>query len=434
MATRCSVQGHPVVASNPVEYAARTVDGELDELLAALPAISIEGPRAVGKTATASRRAATAFRLDEPDVRDLLDADRGRLVAVPGSVLLDEWQRHPVLWDRVRRLVDDDPRPGRFLLTGSAVPLDAPTHSGAGRIVTLRMRPMSLAERAIETPTVSLGALLAGGRPPVEGSTRLGAADYAAAVVESGFPAIRGLAPRARRSQLDAYLDRLAERDFPDDGGRTVRDPAGLRRWMAAYAAATATTSTYETIRNAATRGDGTTPARSTTQPYREVLERLFVLDPVPGWAPPSNAVRRVNAPPKHHLADPGLAARLLGLDVDALLDPGRGQRMLGPLFESLVTLGVRVAAQAAEARVAHLRTKGGEHEVDLLVERADAGVVAIEVKLAGAVREEHVRSLRWLADRLGPALVDVVVVTSGSDAYRRPDGIAVVPAALLGP
>lgn len=150
---------------------------------------------------------------------------------------------------------------------------------------------------------------------------------------------------------------------------------------------------------------------------------------------------RPVAVPPKHHLADPALAARLLGADVDALLDAdplgpavARDGPLLGKLFESLVALGVRVQAQAAEARAKHLRTHGGEREIDLIVERADHRVVAIEVKLGGTVDQRDVRRLHWLASKLGPDLLDSVVVTTGPEAYRRLDGIAVVPAALLGP
>ncbi|NMO54824.1 AAA family ATPase [Actinoplanes sp. TBRC 11911] len=118
-----------------------------------------------------------------------------------GPVLVDEWQREPAVWDFVRRSVDRSPAPARFLLTGSATPTSAPTHSGAGRIVQLRVRPMSLAERALAEPTVSLGELLTGRRPAVGGSTALNLVDYAEEIVRSGFPAIRQLPPRARRAQ-----------------------------------------------------------------------------------------------------------------------------------------------------------------------------------------------------------------------------------------
>ncbi|MGW0506380.1 ATP-binding protein [Micromonospora sp. NPDC003241] len=421
-------------------YQLRSVDQELDELLGGLPAISLEGPKGVGKTATAQRRAATVFAMDDATQRELLTADPQRLDRAPAPVLIDEWQREPAVWDFVRRSVDRNPAPARFLLTGSATPTSAPTHSGAGRIVQLRMRPMSIAERALAEPTVSLRKLLTGQRLAVSGSTALGLVDYAEEIVRSGFPAIRQLPPRARRAQLDGYLNRIVERDFPEQG-HLVRRPDTLRGWLAAYAAATATTSSYNAILDAATPGETNKPAKTTTTVYRDVLSQLWLLDPVPGWLPSRSAFSRLGAAPKHHLADPALAARLLGVDVPALLDDSapdapvrRPGPLLGALFESLVTLSVRVYAQAAEATVHHLRTWDSRHEVDLIIQRADQRIVALEVKLSPSVSDDDVRHLTWLRGQLGDDLLDAAVITTGSEAYRRADGIAVIPLCLLEP
>jgi uncharacterized protein len=427
-------------SASEVVYIRRIVDGELDALITALPAISLEGPKAVGKTQTAIQRSATIHRLDDAAQYTIASADPGRLVRGTPPVLVDEWQRLPESWDLIRRAVDDDPRPGQYFLTGSATPTAQPTHSGAGRIVTLRMRPMTLMERGVGVPSVSLAALLSGRRAPVTGETTVSLETYANEIVASGFPGLRHLTGRALRAQLDGYISRIVERDFEDLGHR-IRNPAALRRWMTAYAAATATTASYETIRDAATSGESDKPAKTTTQPYRDTLERLWIIDPVLAWQPVRNPISRLTAPPKHHLADPALAARLLGADVEALLDAQplgppipRDGTLLGHLFESLVTLNVRVFAQAAEATVKHLRTRADLHEIDVIVERGDHRVVAIEVKLTRRVVDQDVRHLRWLADQVGDELLDSVIVTAGPAAYRRPDGIAVVPAALLGP
>ncbi len=157
----------------------------------------------------------------------------------------------------------------------------------------------------------------------------------------------------------------------------------------------------------------------------------------------PPEAALGVSYPksPKHQMADPAIAARLRGATIDTLLDGApagslgpRDSTLLGALFESQVALDVRVYAQALEARVAHLRLRNGDHEVDLIVERADQRVAAIEVKLTRAPSDADVRHLRWLQDRIGDDLLDAIVATTGTEAYRRRDGIAVVPAALLGP
>ncbi|MBI4727926.1 MAG: ATP-binding protein [Acidobacteria bacterium] len=419
-------------------YLGRVVDDELDSLVPSLPAIALEGAKGVGKTATAIRRAHSVRTLDDPAIREIIGADPSRVVSGDLPILIDEWQRVPESWDLVRRAVDDGAPPGSFLLTGSATPA-AGTHSGAGRIVRLRMRPMTLAERGCATPSVGLSGLLRGDRPAIEGQCSFSLENYASEICGSGFPGLRTFEGRALRAHLDGYLDRIIDRDFAEMG-LPIRNPAGLRRWMTAYAAATATGASYETIRDAATAGEHEKPAKTTVIPYRDILERLWVLDPVPAWLPTKNHIARLAAAPKHHLADPALAARLLGADVPALIEGrplgpsvARDTTLLGQLFESLAALSVRVFAQAAEATVGHLRTHGGDHEIDLIVERGDHRVVAIEAKLARTADERSVRHLNWLRDRIGDDLLDAVVITTGRDAYRRSDGIAVVPLALLG-
>lgn len=420
------------------DYRRRIIDEELDDVFTALPAVSLDGPKGVGKTATASRRASTIMTLDRRDRIDELAADPTYVDRAAKPLLIDEWQRLPATWDWVRRAVDRDYRGGQFLLAGSAAPVEAPMHSGAGRISSLRMRPLSLAERSSSAPTVGLKRLLAGDAVIV-GQTEWSLPDYVREIVSSGFPAVRTLTGRARRMALDGYLERIVERDFIEQGYR-VRAPDSLRAWLRAYAAATASTAAYTTILDAATIGDADKPSKPTTIAYRDVLTQLWMLDPVPAWHPSNVDLGRVSKAPKHHLADPALAARLMQLDeqdllaltANAMIGPQQGAA-LGRLFEGLVTLSLQTYAQAAEARVTHFRDLAGTHEVDLIVE-AGANIVAIEVKLAPVVQAKDVQHLLWLRERLGDRLADAIVVTTGDTAYRRPDGIAVVPAALLGP
>nr|WP_250649208.1 MULTISPECIES: DUF4143 domain-containing protein [unclassified Actinomyces] len=411
----------------------RTVDHELDELLPLAPALALDGPKAVGKTDTANRRATTTWFLDDAAQREVARADFSLASVPPGTLLLDEWQQLPQVWDSVRRQVDAGAPAGRFLLTGSATPVDATgTHSGAGRVLSLRMRPMGLHERGLVSPTVSLRDLLRVGRPAeIGGETSFVLGDYVEALTSSGFPGIMVAPGRLRRDLLDSYLTRIIDRDLPDQGYE-VRRPEVLRRWLAAYAAASSTTTSYSRLLDATTGGDGTQPAKTTTITYRDHLTRLWLLDPVPGWSPANSPIRRLQQAPKHHLADPALAARLLSLSAGSLLGPS-GVHMMGPLFESLVTLTVRVLAQAAEATVSHLRLRGGEREVDLIVEGVDGQVLGIEVKLAADVQDSDVRHLTWLREQVPERVSDLVVVTTGTAAYRRADGVAVVPLALLG-
>ena len=419
-------------------YIPRIVDRRLDEMLAGLPAVALEGPRAVGKTETALRRAHTVHRLDDEQQLELVFGDPSRLTEGEPPVLIDEWQRYPASWDLVRRHVDDRTKRSSFLLTGSATPSERPTHSGAGRIVTLRMHPLSLAERGLAEPTVSLGELLSGRRPPLAGGSEATLADYVHEIARSGFPGIRQLDQALRADLLDGYLDRAVDYDLGESGA-SIRDRQALRRWLTAYAAATATAASLTAVRKAAAADSGEPPSQPTATAYQRAIGHLWLIEALPAWLPTRNRLRRLAAAPKHHLADPALALRCLGLDDSALLE-GRSTEhpvphdgsLLGAMFESLVALSVRVYAHANRARTYHLRTHGGEHEIDLIIERSDGRVVALEVKLSATVKDRDIRHLAWLADRLGDELLDAAVITTGKEAYRRRDGIGVIPAALL--
>jgi uncharacterized protein len=428
----------PPVRDFVTSYVRRIVDDELDAVLPQLPAVMLDGPKGVGKTETALQRAQSVWRLDDPAQLAIIQADPAIVATDRPPVLVDEWQRFPAVWDAVKRAVDAGSAPGTFLLTGSAASRGS-THSGAARIVTTRMRPLSLPERGVCEPTVSLTDLLAGAREPVGGTTPLTVRDYTDEIVRSGFPGMRALSGRALRTQLDGYVDRIIDHDVPE-AGHVVRRPATLRAWLTAYAAAAGQAVSYEKVRDAATAGHGDKPAKTTTLPYIDVLTDLRILDPLPAWLPGLNHLHRLTKGPKHHLADPALAVRLLGLDAKALL-AGEGGRvalprdgvLLGGLFESLATMSVRVFAQHGEARVSHLRTYGGEHEVDLIVETGSGDVVAIEVKLSAAIGDDDVRHLNWLEHQIGGRVLDKIVLNTGPRAYRRPDGVAVVPLSLLG-
>jgi predicted AAA+ superfamily ATPase len=414
------------------------LDDLLDDLMPDLAAIAIEGAKGVGKSATCTERVATVVNLSNPQLRSAVAANWDYVTTVASPVLVDEWQLYPPVWDRVKIAVDDDPAGGRFLLAGSATaPLGARVHSGAGRIVSLRMRPLTMSERALVEPVVSLSALLGGSQVIPAGTSPVRFEQYVEEILRSGFPGIRSLPDRARDRQLDSYLLRIVEVELPENGV-IVRRPDALRRWLAAYAAATATTSAYTTILDAATPGEPEKVARATADGYRAHLERIFVLDPIGAWTPGFRPLKAMGTAPKHHLVDPALAARLVGVGKAGLL-AGEGRvagsgLWLGALFESLVAQSVRSYADAADARTFHMRADGGRREVDLIVERADQSVLAIEVKLSPIVTDHDVRHLHWLGREIGDGLIDKIVITPGDIAYRRDDGVAVIPLALLGP
>ena len=330
------------------DYLKRVIDYEIAQVFPQLPALCIAGAKGVGKTETAQRLARTTYQLDQVDTRTILQADPRIFLQQPPPVLLDEWQLLPETWDTVRRAVDAGACPESFLLTGSASPKPGvQTHSGAGRIITLRMRPLTLSERGITTPTVSLRDLFAG-EQAITGSSDLTASDYADAICQTGLPGFQQLTGRALRLAVDSYLRDVMDKDIFTQGYFT-RTPHTLRAWLRSYAQATATTASYAQILEGATAGEGDKPSSETTRTYRDFLTKLWILEPLEAWQPLGSGWKRLTSSPKHHLVDPGFAARLLDLESQDLLTPA-GANMYGALFESLAVLCVRVFAQALEA------------------------------------------------------------------------------------
>lgn len=242
-----------------------------------------------------------------------------------------------------------------------------------------------------------------------------------------------------RARLVRSYVESVLEHEVPELGF-VPRRADSLLQWVRAYAAASSTTASYTAIADAVP--DDQRASRATINAYRDVLGQLWMLDPVPSFPLSRNRLSELGRMPKHQLVDPALAAALLPATVGTLLDGSAGREftglrdgpLLGLLFESLVTLSVRVYAQALGLEVSHIRTARGDHEVDLVVHDATGRAIAIEVKLAATPGPLDMRHLNWLAERLGDDLVDRVVITTGPQAYRHPNGTAVVPLALLGP
>lgn len=421
--------------SNNPDYRPRIVDAELDERLAAVAAVVIEGPKACGKTAAASRRAASEVLLDiddnarraaELDPRLVLDGEYPRLI--------DEWQTSPGVWNQVRRRADDEPGPGRFILTGSAVPADDITrHSGAGRISRLRMRPMSLFELGASDGQVSLGGMLESTRAAAASAPDIGVPELAELVCRGGWPGLldAGL-DRAMRFSSD-YLDEVRRTDVQRlAGGR--RDPLRLLRFIRSLARNAAAGASLRTL--AADAGGDRGPLHiETASSYLDALERLFVVEELPSYWTHLRSRSRLRKSPKRYFADPSLAAAALRAGPDRLL---ADLEMFGFLFESLVIRDLRVYAQANDAEVYHYRDNTGL-EVDAVIETASGSWMAAEIKLGGrGAVDAAAASLLKLRDRVdisrAGAPAKLAVITGTGYGYERPDGVAVAPVTALGP
>jgi predicted AAA+ superfamily ATPase len=417
-----------------IDYRPRIVDRELADHLAASGAVVIEGPRGCGKTETARRAAASEVRLDVDDrARSAGLIDPSLLLRGDRPRLIDEWQLVPAVWDHARRAVDElGGQPGQFILTGSAIPSGATTrHTGALRFSRLRMRPMSLAESGHSSGEVTLGALLDGAEPRAA-DPGLTIDDLVERICVGGWPSLQGRSVAAASVVLRGYLDQVARVDLVRIDG-IARDPANIARVLRSLGRHVATRASARAI--AADVGGAEGPIDPhTALDYLAAMARLFVVEDQPAWSPAIRSRTLLRAAPVRHLTDPSLAVAALGAGPQRLL---RDVETLGLLFESLVIRDLRVYAAAQDAQVLAYRDST-DLEVDAIVERRDATWAAFEVKLGPGQVDDAARTLLRLAERVDverhgrPATLGVI--TGWGYAYRRPDGVAVVPIGTLGP
>ena len=415
------------------DYLARVADSVLEGRLRSAPAVLIEGPRACGKTTTARRWAASEVLL-ERGMASVSLASLGSLAVLEGDAprLVDEWQLVPDIWDMVRRETDRRGWPGQFILTGSAdPPADVRQHSGVGRVARLHMRPLSLFESALSTGAVSLGALFDGEECSAPAPS-LALEDVVDAVCRGGWPLCHGMDGDDAQDFVIDYLDELARVEVSAvDGAR--RDPAAVARLLVSLARNISSEAATTTLA-ADTGGEQPIDPR-TAAAYHTALERLFVVEDVPAWAPRLRSRSRLRGAPKRQLVDPSLAAAALGADRGRLLGD---LATLGLLFESLCVRDLRVYAQPLRATLSHYRDNTGL-EVDAILRRRNGDWIAVEVELGGrAAVDAAAASLRRLRDRTDPAAVGepkrLVVLTATGYAYERTDGVAVAPITTLGP
>lgn len=396
-------------------------------------AVLIEGPKACGKTETATQVAASAEYLDlNPSAAVAADVDPSLLLDGPTPRLLDEWQLVPAVWNQVRREVDRRQQPGQFILTGSAVPPDDHTrHTGAGRITRIQMRPMTLFETGHSTGELSLGALL-GGTPARSGEPGLSITDVAERIAVGGWPAIQHLDLQPALGAVRSYVDEIRRTDVSRiDGGR--RDPERILRLMQSIARNLSTAAAITTLA-ADTNGPDGTLKRDTVSDYLAALTRLKVVEEQPAWQPHMRSKYQLRKAARRHFVDPSIAvAALRAAPGDLLAD----LESLGFFFESLVLRDLRVYAQALDGEVSHYRDN--DHlEVDAVVETVGGPWGAFEVKLGQAQLDVAAANLLKFASRIdagkhGPPAV-LGVITATGYGYVRPDGVAVLPIGALAP
>ena len=415
------------------DYRPRVVDSELQDLMGFMGAVLIDGPKAVGKTVTASQAANTVFRMEvDRAARAALDAYPDQLFAAPTPILFDEWQETPDIWNLVRRAVDDHSEKGLYLLTGSSRPRDnARLHSGAGRIGRLRMRPMSLFESGHSSGAISLASIMEGAEP--SGSpVALSVPELIERIVVGGWPETINLPQRSARAWLAAYNRNIIEVDLPALGPR--RNPGNFARLLGSLARAVGTPLRRSAV--AIEVGGHTGPVdEKTLTHYLEALDRLMLTESLPAWQPHMRSRTRLRTTPVHHFVDPSIGVAALGVGSAELL---ADLEAAGFQFESLALRDLRIYSQRLDGSLSSWRDTQLNKEIDAVLELPNGRWAGFEFKLGEAQADAAAESLLGMASKVDAARhgepAALVVVTGGRFAYRRPDGVLVVPITALGP
>jgi predicted AAA+ superfamily ATPase len=336
----------------------------------------------------------------------------------------------PVLWDAVRFEVDKRAETGQFILTGSAVPSDNITsHTGTGRISRIMMRPMSLFESLESNGTVSLRSLFAGNRD-AEGVSDLSIEHIAFALCRGGWPASIKLKGAAALRMAADYAEALINHDV-SRVDNVEKNPERVRLLLRSLARNIATTASFQTIRTDVEATD-ITISEKTINTYMNALRRIFVIEDLPAWSPSLRSKTAIRTSPKRHFVDPSIAVAVLRTNPEGVL---KDFQYFGFLFEALCTRDIRVYAQANDGDVFHYRDKSGL-ESDLIVRLRDGRWAAMEVKLGNKQIDEAAENLLELKDRIDDAKMGeasfLMVITGGQYAYRRKDGVLVVPVGCL--
>ena len=414
-------------------YISRISDKLLGILLESSGAVLVEGAKWCGKTQSSLQVAKSAVYLQDPDEGPgylaMADTKPSLLLEGETPLLLDEWQMAPVIWDAVRFAVDKRALMGQFILTGSATPgANETIHSGTGRIARMLMRPMSLYESSESDGKVSLKDLFDGNKD-IAAKNNLTIEQIAHAICRGGWPAAVISGSQSSRIAMN-YVDSIINSDVHRVDG-VERDPERVRLLLQSLARNISTLATYKTIMYDMQVNDASITDK-TLSSYLNALRRLFVVEDVPAWQPSLRSRTAIRTANKRQFVDPSIATAALRTNATGIL---RDFETFGFLFESLCTRDLRVYSQAIDGGVFHYRDKS-ELESDLIIKLNDGRWAPVEVKLGNKQIEEAAANLIKLSHKVDADKMNqpsfLMVLTGGQVAYRRPDGVLVVPIGCL--
>lgn len=423
-------------------YRPRIIDRILREELEAMGAVLLEGAKACGKTSSAEQAANSVIYMDDPVKRNqylqMVDTDISFILDGASPRLIDEWQIATKIWDAVRFEVDHRGKDGQFILTGSAVPPPKEKmemkHSGAGRISWLTMRPMTLWESSDSTGDVSLGNLFLNSDMTVRGVNGLKLSDIAFLSCRGGWPRAvdKGFSKSALRQAVN-YFEAIVRTDI-SRVDNVERDEERTRRIMRSYARHQGTQSSASTILMDIRDNDSAEISDKTVYSYINALKSIFVIEDMPAWSPNLRSKSAIRTLDTRYYVDPSIACAALGIGPEDLIND---LNTFGFIFECLCVRDLRVYAQSLDGKVYHFRDKTGL-ECDAVVHLRNGSYGLIEIKLGGdRLINEGAANLMELRNRIDTTKMrapsfEMVLTAVGDYAYRRTDGVLVVPIGCL--
>lgn len=421
------------------EYKKRVVDAILDRRLSNKGAILIEGAKWCGKTTTAEQHASSVLYMSDPDIKEnnlrLADISPKLLLSGATPRLIDEWQLAPKLWDAVRFEVDHRSGFGHFLLTGSAVPPETSEiqHTGTGRFAWLKMRPMSLWESGESSGDIRLSDLFANPGAEIFSSNSLDLRQLTYLICRGGWPLATELSGDDALEQAFDYYDAVVKSDISRVDG-VKRDEQRVRRLMRSYARHQGTQASVTAICDDIKLTDNDEFGRSTVSTYTAALRKIFVIEDMASWNPNLRSKTAIRTSDTRYFVDPSIATAALGVGPGDLL---ADLNTCGLFFETMCVRDLRIFADALNGNVYHYRDKSGL-ECDAVVHLRNGDYGLIEIKLGGdKLIEEGATNLKVLEGLIDTTKMKdpsflMVLVGTAPYAYRRPDGVYVVPIGCL--
>lgn len=422
-----------------MEYKKRIADTLLQDKLDAMGAVLIEGPKACGKTTTAEQQAKSVLYMDDPrknaQYLEMAQTDITRLLEGSTPRLIDEWQQVPQFWDAIRFEIDHRQEDGQFILTGSAVPsrLDEVSHTGTGRFAWLTMRPMSLWESGESTGEISLGELFHD-NSDLNGRNLLTLDNLAFVVCRGGWPrAIQKKTEKAALMQAAEYYEAVVRSDISRVDG-VNRNTERAKRLMRSYARHQGTGATLSTILADIVSNETGVMSGDTLAAYLNALRKIFVIEDMPAWNPNLRSKTAIRSSSTRYFVDSSMAAAALGLGPADLISD---LRTFGLLFETMCVRDLRVYADSLGGTVYHYRDRNGL-ECDAVVHLRNGSYGLIEIKLGGnKLIEEGAHTLLSLSNKIDTSRMKapafrMVLTGVGDYAYKRSDGVIVVPIGML--